>query len=672
MTEPSRAIFLSYASQDAEAARRICEALQGAGIEVWLDTSELRSGDSWDQKIRQQIRDCALFVPVISVNTASRLEGYFRLEWKLAVDRSHLMAAEKPFLLPVVVDATQDGNARVPDKFREVQWTRLPAGATPAAFVERIAKLLSPDEPVGIKPTHAPSAPAAAPSRPAASEVRTRKFRAVPLLIGLVLAMIAVGYFAVDKFVLSKRVATPITQGGLLATSAIPEESVAVLPFVDLSEKKDQEYFSDGLSEELIDLLTQVPDLRVPARTSSFYFKGKNETIANIAQQLKVAHVLEGSVRKAGKRLRITAQLIRVDNGYHLWSQTYDRDDTDVFAVQDDIAKAVVSALQVKLAEGAQATSSRGTMNTEAYNQYLLGRQLTRRNSLEGDRHAIEAYGKAIALDPNYAAAYAGLAIEEGALADDTGDAGGIERARHDVEKAILLAPNDAIGYATRSYIRSTWLWDWSGAQTDIEKALTLDPRNSDVQHRYASLLDLLGRRPEAIAAQKKATELDPLSSIAWENLGRYYTELGDYGAADAALVRAIELEPTSVYALNNLGRLRLLQGKGQEALETFRKMDFVAFRLTGVAMAEHTLGHARESQQAQDELIAKEARDAAYQIAEIFAWRGERDRAFEWLARAYSQKDGGLSLIKGDPLLKSLRSDPRFNALLRKLKLPD
>jgi TolB-like protein len=448
---------------------------------------------------------------------------------------------------------------------------------------------------------------------------------------------------------------------------------VAVLPFVNMSSDKEQAYFSDGLTEELITLLGRVPDLRVPARTSSFYFKGKDETIANIAQQLRVRYVLEGSVRKAGQRLRITTQLIRADNAYLLWSQTYERDDSDVFAVQDDIAKAVVAALQIKLAAGLQVAGSRGTTSTEAYDQYLLGRQLDRRDSLEGYRLAVAAYSKAIALDPNYAAAYAGLALAEAYLADLTGDTTeGIKRAQQSVDKAIALAPTDAIGHAARSFIRATWLWDWSGAQADIEKALIFDPRNSDVQHRYASLLDSVGRLSEAIAAQKHAVELDPLSSNAWENLGRYYTDRGDYAEADAALGRAIDIEPTSVFALNNLGTLRLLQGKGQEALEVFQRIDSGAFRLYGIAMAEHTLGNVKESRQALEETVAKYAQQNAYQIAEAFGWCGEKEQAFEWLERAYQQRDGGLSEINDDPALSSVHADPRYKALLRRINLTE
>jgi TolB-like protein/Tfp pilus assembly protein PilF len=454
------------------------------------------------------------------------------------------------------------------------------------------------------------------------------------------------------------------------APAAIPEKSIAVLPFANSSPDKGQDYFADGLTEEMIELLGQVPELHVPARTSSFYFKGKNEPVAGMAQQLKVAHLLQGSVRKSGKRLQITAQLIRADSGKHLWSQTYDRDNTDIFAVQDDIAKAVAGALKVKLTAGRQTSGSRGTTSTEAYGQYLLGRELYRRGNLDGYRHATEAYGKAVALDPNYAAAYAGLAVAEADVADQTGDMSGIGRAVQVADQAITLAPRDANGYAARSYIRTGWLWDWSGAQADIEKALAIDPRNSEVQHRYSGLLNSLGRLPQALAAQKTATDLDPLSSDAWESLGRMYMVSGNYASADAALRRAVQLDPSSAYALNNLGQLRLLQGNPAEGLKVFQKVKLEFLRLCGLAISQHALGHEKESKQALDELIARHTKDAAYQIAQVYAMSGATNKAFEWLERAYEQKDGGLSSMKTDPMLASLRGDPRFDGLLRRLKL--
>jgi TolB-like protein len=496
------------------------------------------------------------------------------------------------------------------------------------------------------------------------------------LLIAAVVA-IAIGYLAVDKFLLSKRplvgiqTSAPSGQSAAPTQAAIPEKSIAVLPFVDMSEKKDQGYFSDGLSEEMIDLLSQVPDLRVPARTSSFSFKGKSDDIPTIAQKLRVAHVLEGSVRKASNTIRVTVQLIRADSGYHLWSKTYDRDFNDIFKVQDEIAAAVVEALKVKLGP-TQPVAAHRSSNPEAYNQYLLGRQFHQRGNPDNWRRAIEAFHKAIALDPQYAAAYAGLAVSEARLADQAGDVTALRQAEADAEKAVALAPEEADGYASRGLLQYAYRWEWAGAQADFAKALRLNPTSATVQGLYASLLQSQGRLPEAIAAVKKAIELDPLSSAHWNNLGLYLIENRDYPAASEALRRALEIRPESAFGLNNLATLQLLEGHTAEALATFRKIEFEAVRLQGIAMAEHTLTNVKESQQALDELIAKHAQEAAFQIAQAFAWRGEKDQAFEWLDRSYQQRDAGLSYVKVDPLLNGLHGDRRFKALLRKMKLPE
>ncbi len=667
MTAPvHRAVFLSYASEDAEATARIAQALNDAGIEVWFDRNELRGGDAWDLKIRGQIHDCALFIPVISAHTRSRSEGYFRYEWDLAEQRTHRIARDHTFILPVCTDDTPDSATDVPDSFLRSQWTRLPGGETPKSFVARVARLL----PSG--PEHAAAAQGSAIAAesmpdPLPVDAGSTRWRAWIWAVAA-LAIIGGAYFAVRRPAPTDGVNAPVA----MAPSVIPEQSIAVLPFVNMSSDKEQEYFSDGLTEQMIDLLGRLPDLRVAARTSSFYFKDRNETIANIAQQLKVAHVLEGSVRKAGTHLRITAQLIRADTGYHLWSQTYDREDKDIFAVQDDIAKEVVKVLQVKLATGTPAPGSRGTSDTAAYNQYLLAQEFYRHGSQEGNLHAVAAYEKAISLDPHYAAAYAGLALAKAWVGDAAGDTTAIDRAARDADKAIALAPDDALGYAARGYLRSNWLWDWPGALSDIEKALVLDPHNSEVQRRYGLVLYVVGRTPEAIAATKKATDLDPLSGRAWVNLGFFSIQIRDYAAAEAALARALELEPASEVGLSNLGALQLVRGKAQQSLATYKKINDEAFRLAGVAMSEHSLGHKAQSQQALEELAGKHVREAAYQIAQVHAWRAESDMAFEWLDRAYRQRDGGLSGLRGDPLMASLRTDPRFNAMLRKLKLPE
>ena len=337
--------------------------------------------------------------------------------------------------------------------------------------------------------------------------------------------------------------------------------------------------------------------------------------------------------------------------------------------MQDEIAAAVVEALKVQLAAKQRISSSR-TSNTEAYNQFLLGRHFFNRGNLDGFSRSIEAYRKAIALDPHYAVAYARLAVSEAYLADDTGDAAEMRRSEEAADQAIALAPDEADGYAARAALRASFTWDWAGAQEDVAKALALRSADSEVQHQYAFLLANLGRLPEAIAAQKKSIELDPLSRRAWENLGVYEMFSKDFVAAEAALRRALEIQPDSAFSLYHLGTLRLLEGNTAKALATFRKIEDEAFRLIGVAMAEHTLGNTKESQQALDVLTAKHALEAAYQIAEAHAWRGEKNQAFDWLERAYVQRDGGLCNVKVDLLLADLRADLRYEALLRKMNL--
>ncbi len=463
-------------------------------------------------------------------------------------------------------------------------------------------------------------------------------------------------------------------RGRSLAPSTPVSASIAVLPFTNLSGDKEQEYFSDGLSEELMGLLAKVKKLRVAGRTSSFAFKGKAEDLATIGRRLHVATVLEGSVRRSGDRLRVSTQLVNVGEGYQIWAETYDRKMTDVLAVQDEIAGAVVAALRVKLLPGERpAATEHRTSNPEAYNQYLLGRQFYNRGDPENYRRAVGAYQKAIALDQSYAAAFAGLAVAENLVADFSETAAevaeGRQKALSAVNRALSLDPELAEGYAARGYLRFTINWDWTGAQADFERALSLNPGDSYAQRRYGSLLASLGRLQEATAATRKATEIDPLSAPAWNNLGYLLDASGRLPDARKAITRALEINSEYGYAHFNLGVTSLLEGNPEAALPQFGRA-FESFRQTGVAMAEHDLGHANESQHELDELIAKYAHDAAYQIAEVYAWRGERDKAFEWLTRAYTQRDAGLAFLGFDPLVAKLRGDSRYAAMLKRLNL--
>jgi TolB-like protein/lipoprotein NlpI len=676
-TESSHAVFLSYASQDAEAAQRICEALRAAGVEVFLDQSELRGGDAWDQKIRSEIRDCALFVPVISVNTASRLEGYFRLEWKLAVDRSHLMAAEKPFLLPVVIDATQESNAHVPERFREVQWMRLPGGDTSSAFVERVRRLLSGEssQESGTESAAARVGAAATIPRPAASLWRSK----AALLGAIAVVVIALGYFVANRLVFSTRepVVGPPTAPAAKITSATafnpPAHSIAVLPFVNLSGEARQDYFSDGLTEELLNSLAQINELQVAARTSSFSFK-EHPDIASVAHKLNVGAVLEGSVRRSAHTVRVTAQLINGVTGFHLWSKTYDRDLGDVLKLQTEIATAVAGALEVTLlGDVAAKVELGGTRNPAAFDWYLRGAKLYS-SVREGKDFpaAISAYTEAIRLDPHYALAFAARSM---ALAIYTSNASGkaaregFDKARADARQSLEIAPDLA-----QAHLALASVWDhtleFTRANNEYELALALAPGNAQVLKLSGLFAAYMGRFEAALAAIHRAEVLDPIADPGRFYLGSALYLARRYEELIAVYTQVISLAPDfnetyaergfAYYALGDLNSARA-------SCET--KPDFW-FSQQCLAMIYDKIGrHADADVELTKLKVNGDA--AAYQYATIYAQWGNNQKALEWLETALRLRDPGLVRLKVDPLLDPLRKEPRFQALLRESKFP-
>ena len=673
MTEPSHAVFLSYASQDAAAAQRICEALRAAGIEVWFDQSALRGGDVWDQAIRKQIKTCVLFIPVISRHTHEREEGYFRLEWKLAVDRSQLMTTNKAFLLPVVVDDTREDDENVPDRFKDIHWTRLPAGEASPAFVERVRRLVSQEpSPTTVKASLSANTAAAA-AMTIADPIRSfwRPKKALTLAAAVIFSGL-VAYFVIDKLWISKRQTSPAVPTSTAPADFVPPpHSVAVLPFVDMSGKRDQEYFSDGLSEELIDMLTKIPNLRVPARTSSFYFKGRQVTVADIAKVLNVAHVLEGSVRKSGNRLRITAQLIRVDNGYHLWSVTYDRELDDIFKVQDEIAGAVVRSLKISLLSSAPESPT--NPNSEAYAIYLQSRYFADRSwDPENERKAADLLQQAVRLDPGFARAWAALASRH-AFEATTGTRPpneGREMALREADRAAALDPTLAETHMVKARISYYLDWDWPAAAAEINEARARDSYNADALEAQALVADTLGHDTEALRLRQQAIELDPLSPTKYFALGRTYIKLGRPADAEASFRKALDLNPAGPFLHWNIALALLLRGEYAAALAEMQREPAASGRTTGLALVYHAMAREADSDEA---LRAMPKADVSpFWFAAVHAFRGETDQALAWLDRAYQVHDFYLVDMKGFPLLKNLETDSRYKAFLRKMKLPD
>jgi TolB-like protein len=502
--------------------------------------------------------------------------------------------------------------------------------------------------------------------------------RRMDRMIIAVLAL-ALVYFALDKFVLAPRraqaqFATAVPSTPATAATAANDNSIAVLPFVDMSQGRDQEYFSDGLSEELLNQLAQVPQLRVIARTSSFSFKGREVPVAEIARVLDVAHVLEGSVRKSGNTLRITAQLIRTSDSSHLWSQTYDRSLDDVFKVQDEISREVVSALKLRLLPENLPDNTQHTKNPAAYEQYLLGKESARTGGRAAVEAALAAFQRAVALDPGYSNALAQVANQQGSMTDfqDTPAQreAMIDQSIATATRAIELAPELPDGYAVRGNQRHRLRWDWQGAQQDLARALEIDPSRAATLRSYSLALSSLGRSGQAIAAARKAVELDPLSDESWTQLGRALAGTHQDAEARQAFERALVLNPQQNWANFLLGNLLLSQGKVDEAMAHYQRAP-EQFRTTGMAMVAFTRGDEAGSKAALAKMEKDYAIGFAYQIAQVYAWRGEKDRAFEWLDRCLQIHDAGMVRLQYDPAMDPLRSDPRFAALVAKMGFP-
>ena len=456
------------------------------------------------------------------------------------------------------------------------------------------------------------------------------------------------------------------------ATIPVSDKSIAVLPFVNGSGDKSNEYFSDGISEDLLNLLTKIPQLQVTARTSSFSFKGQALAIPEIARRLHVAHVLEGSVRKEGNTVRITAQLIDAATDTQVWSQSYDRQLDDIFKIQDEIAADVVKQLEVTLL-GA-APKARVT-DPEAYALFLQAGELARQNSADAFRESDALYRKVVAIDPDYAPAWDGMStnfINEtsmGLLPNQEA----FTQARAAATKAIAIDPEYAPAYAGLGWIAMTGDNDIASAARYYERALALDASDLSVLGGSAVLLLSLGRLDQALALEMAVVRRDPVDVANILNLAGAQRATGRLDAAIASYRTALSLSPGRGGARYNLGESLMLKGDATAALAQMEQETSEPLKLIGQTIAHHALGRQAESQAALTALIAKYDKDWAYNIAYVYAFLGDADQAFAWLDKAVETGDPGLSEIVMENLFDEIRTDPRWLPFLRKLgKAPE
>jgi TolB-like protein/Flp pilus assembly protein TadD len=661
---PGRDVFISYASPDKAVADAVCTALETAGVSCWIAPRDVTPGEFYAESIVHALDSSKVIALVLSQHAAD--SNHVLREVERASSKRHPVVAFRIDVAPLPAGLEYFLNTS--------QWLDASATGVNRAlprFVDAVRSALT------LPPTAA-RVPSSALTAPSANRRPTRMWATVAAF-----GMAALGYAVVDRLWLAKHndqrksleTATAASAASPDAAPEVSDKSVAVLPFTDMSEKHDQEYFGDGMAEEILDLLAKSPGLRVPARTSSFYFKGKSEDIPTIARRLSVANVLEGSVRKSGSHVRVTVQLVRADNGYHLWSETYDRTLDDLFKVQDEIAGEVVKALKISLDPTATPRAV-PTNSAEAHRLFLQAQFLLYHGSRDSPKRAARYYQQAIDLDPHFAEAWAGLsrALNAGGQGTGQGTDQVRELASHAADRAVALDPKLAAAHVALGDIRYELDWDWAAANSEYEIARSLDPDDPHALNGAGLIAAVHGHLADALSLFERAAARDPLNPWTYYSIGGIYYAMGRFPESLAATRKAAELDSTSEGVHATFAWVLLAAGRKNDALTEIEKETDAAFRAIALARTYIKLGRRSDADAALAEVEQKFAADQPYSIAELHALRGESDQAFSWLNRAYQQRDSSMisvPQITVDPDMRNLHGDPRWEAFLRKMKLP-
>jgi TolB-like protein len=647
-------VFVSYASQDAAVANSIVENLEQHGIKCWIAPRDVTPGSKYADEIVEAINNAKVLVLVLSEHALASPH----------VGREIERAASKRRGIIVLRRDAAPLTRSFEYFLSESQWINVAALGVPAALTkltQAVGQRLAPSS--WVSPGLGTDArdPADRKRKPSHLTIKRVVAAAVFLVIAALVVGVMVRYW-------------PSKQGGPQApvVAAISEKSIAVLPFTDMSEKKDQEYFADGMAEEIQNILAKLPQIRVLGRASSFQLKGSTEDVRAVGSKLGATYVVSGGVSKAGSRIRVTAQLIDAKSGGQLWSEHYDREFNDILVLQDAIATAIARALRVTVS-ARDARSLGDAREAEAYTLYLKGKLALDSFDTNSLAEAQGDFEQALVLNPALVAAAEGMALmwRWRVIASDIPALEGIEQARSAAEQSLSMDSRSSVAHEVLGFVAASRDFDWAMADTEIHKALTLNPNDPEILEVYAEVLWPRGLINEATKQLRASLTLDPLNANTLQTLSIPLFLNRDYTAAMSALRKSLAINPTIDSSHYLLGVIQLLSGRNDEAMKEFAAENKILNRDAGSALVNFSRGNRSESDAALARLIREGAPVWPYGIATVFAHRGEKNDAFEWLEKAYTARDYDLQqLVRGDPLLMSLHDDVRWAALLRKMHL--